>query len=229
VADFIPVNLLIRLALGNYSTSSGIAQSAIFCILSAATAVANVDGMSQSAGKWTELSNEIGSLQDALHSAAALADGGWIADDKTAFTDAIRAFSTELDDAKGYFSAASSAMENAHSLYSALWLALFTLGMLLLALLLVFLALYFVPIVGEGAKAQAELIATMAARVVDGAVKVAAGVLAAISAVAGASVSTGLLNLATPARVGGPTGVEDFKQIKIDYHSPSTYVAPSTP
>jgi hypothetical protein len=229
VSTNVPVVLLMRLALGNFSTSSGIAQCALFALLSAATAVANVDGMEQSAGKWNELSNQLGALQGMLNDAAAKADDGWTADDKTAFKDAIRAFSTELDDAKAYFAGAGGAMENAHQLYSALWLGLFTLSALLLATLLILAALYLVPVVGEGAKAAAETLANLAARVVDIGVKVAAGVLTAIATVVGASVSAGLLNLATPARVGGPTGVEDFKQIKIDYHSPSVYVAPTKP
>lgn len=227
-AEGIPTTSLMMLALGQFSTASGIAQSCLFAVASAATAVADVPGMFSAAGEWTTIANQIDAIKDEFTNVKIDLMGNWIADDHDAFTNFMTGFDKELSDVKTYLGNAHDIMSLVADTYAALWIALIALAAVLLGLLLALLALYFTPLAPE-AKAMAETVGGFAAKIVDFAVKLAEGAITAMTGILG--LSTLGLGRAMGIRVGvaptgGPTGKEDFNQLSIKWTPPKAYIAP---
>jgi hypothetical protein len=228
MAGQIPTTSLMMLALGQYSTASGIAQSALFAVASASTAVANVPDMFKAAGEWTTIQNQIENVKSALLYTRMDLLNDWIAEDHDAFTKVLGDFQKELDDVKTYLGNAHDIINLVADAYAALWVALIAVAASLLAILLVLLALFFTPLAPE-AKSMAETVASFAAKLVDYTVKLAATAITAMTAILGLSVvglgrSIGMRVGVSPT--GGATGKEDFKQIAINWTPPKEYVAP---
>ncbi|MGK5550472.1 hypothetical protein ACSNOI_02560 [Actinomadura kijaniata] len=229
MAANIPVNSLIKLAMGQFSTSTGIAQSAGFTLLASATAIANVPGMYQSAAEWMTLQNSIDEIKSNLDQVYVDVKADWIAEDRDSFSEAVQAFKKELDDVKSYLLSVNMLMEAVATTYAGLWLALAALAAIGLAFLLLMFAMMFTPY-APAAKAKAEMIGGWMSTLTNVFTKVAATAIAAMTGVLG--MATMGLARAMGVRVGaaptgGATGREDFRQVTIDYKAPSVYVVPN--
>jgi hypothetical protein len=229
MAANIPTTLLMKLAIGQFATSTGIAQSAGFCILASSTAIANVPGMFTSAAEWETLKNQVDKIKNGIDQVYIDVKADWIAEDREAFNEAVQAFKKELDDVKTYLSGVNTAIDAVAKAYAALWVALSALAAALLVALLALLVLFFTPY-GPAAKTMAETFANWAATMVNLMVKAAAAVLTAMTGILGLSVtgvarSTGIRVAAAPT--GGKTGSEDFKQVTIAWKQPSVFTVPN--
>ncbi|WP_433215384.1 WXG100 family type VII secretion target [Dactylosporangium sp. CS-047395] len=226
MAEFVPVRLLIMLALGNLTAASAIARTLALAIISASAGVANVEGMRDAATKWQELANQVELVKKDVGNAVANAKEGWIADDREAFLHAVDRYTTELDDLKTYMANAGQAVDKVHDVYKVLWTTLTAMSVALLSILLMLFALFFVPYVGPFARAAAEGIGTTAARAIDYMVKASAALLSSLSGLALASAAAGFAGFGVPEPTGGATGREDLEQITIDYKAPAIRVIP---
>lgn len=138
--------------LSNLQKGARLAPTLYAGVAIAATAAANVPGMADVYNNWESLHSRLDTAVKS-YSAALLAAGagGWIAEDRDAYEDAVRRFQEGLESMRGYVKTIAGIVDEVGDAYRAYWVAIARLAATFLLLATVAAAMLLTPWAGSAA------------------------------------------------------------------------------
>ncbi len=124
----------------------------------AARAVANVEGIGQAGGEWSELGNHLDQVVSAVKTAVSYTENGWTTQDRAAFVEAAAAYQEELQEMKRVMVGVGQMLGQASEAYTQLYTTLLITSIITLAILLILNALRYNPFTASFAESGIQLI-----------------------------------------------------------------------
>ncbi|GAA5062470.1 hypothetical protein HNP84_007942 [Thermocatellispora tengchongensis] len=194
----------------------------------AATAFANVPGMSDIYNNWESIHSRLdNTIKALLNNLATKNADGWIAADRDAFVDAVERFQQAVESLRGYIKTIAGLVDDLGSAYRSYWTALAEVLAVLVAMVTLALAMLATPFAPKGylllqtlGAWGASMIAGLTGMLAKGIV----GVTAGMSVMLGGKAMIQLYHLA-------PTGEArvDFTKAEIDARNVPSFQDPPTP
>lgn len=138
--------------LSNLQKGARLAPTLYAGVAIAATAAANVPGMADVYNNWESLHSRLDTAVKSYSAALLTAGaGGWIAEDRDAYEDAVRRFQEGLESMRGYVKTIAGIVDEVGDAYRAYWVAIARLAATFLLLATVAAAMLLTPWAGSAA------------------------------------------------------------------------------